>query len=448
MIRVRVLLALVAAFVLLGGAVSARAAANHEVTSPVEEQNVVWLDHVASPSSVTGLAIIPYPDGDVLFGDGPSGLMAWSLADPVHPSLVGQIPAPALAHPGDDPTKRFWEGEHLQVDPARRLVFLTRDPRSFGGTLQTGKSGIYVIDARDPRHLRLLAFDSEPGGHTSQCIARCQYLWSGGPLHTATGVQPADWRGQPAWVTDMRDPSRPSTLPDPVDLHRDDGVTGYVHDSDVDANGVAWTSGTGGVRGYWTEGMHYDPVQRRTRPASPTDPVPYAGGKIVSPNDPSYTFDHNSWHPLDAIGGFGPGELLFVTDEDFGSTCADAGRLLVVSLRGSFQGQGWFSTPAHPFRLQVVGEWGPTGNPGLQRSVECSAHWFQHMDGVGDDHILVQAFYGQGTRFIDYSDPRHPRQVGYFAPQRSIAATPLYHDGFVYAAQYSGGIDVIRFTPP
>jgi hypothetical protein len=39
-------------------------------------------------------------------------------------------------------------------------------------------------------------------------------------------------------------------------------------------------------------------------------------------------------------------------------------------------------------------------------------------------------------------------QVGYFVPDGSEAATPAVHDGLVYAAQYSTGIDVLHFTPP
>ncbi|HTI19632.1 MAG TPA: hypothetical protein VL652_01495 [Kutzneria sp.] len=420
---------------------------------PVDEQNVTWVDHVDTPTSVTGLAFIRYPTGpagDVMFGDGPLGLRAWSLADPAHPALLDELPASALALPGDDVSRGFWEGEHLQVDPVRHLVFLTRDPRAFGGNKQNGTSGLYIVDARDPRHLRLMTFHAEPGGHTSQCIAGCRFLWSGGPSHTGTGNQPPDWQGQPAWVTALTDPAHPYTFPTPVDLHRNDGVTDYVHDTDVDAMGVAWTSGAGGVRGYWTSGVHADPVSGRVRVATAWDPVPYAGGKIISPNDASYTFDHNSWHPLRSIGGFAPGELLFVTDEDFGDTCADSGRLLIASLAGSYGGAGWRSTPSAPFRLSVVGSWSPAGQPGEVAGAEndCSAHFFEPLTGVGDGNILVQAFYGQGTRFIDVSDPRHPVQVGYFVPAGSEAATPAFHDGLVYAAQYSGGIDVLRYTPP
>ncbi|MFL6072555.1 MAG: hypothetical protein ACJ73S_04070 [Mycobacteriales bacterium] len=455
--RIRLLLSSAVAVALVGAPAAAKADPGPGAPGSFAGQNVAWLAHVPTPSSVTGLAFIRYPGrgGDVMFGDGPFGLRAWSLADPAHPRQIGELPAAALALPGDNVSAGFWEGEHLQVDQVRKLVFVTRDPRAFGGNKQTGTSAIHVVDARDPRRPRLLATQIEPGGHTSQCINGCRYLWSGGPSHTGTGNQPPDWAGQPAWVTDMSHPAHPYTFPTPVDLHRNDGVTDYVHDTDVDAAGVAWTSGAGGVRGYWTSGPHFDPVAGRFRLATATDPVPYAGGKIISPDDPNYTFDHNSWHPLRPIGGFAPGELLFVTDEDFGDTCADAGRLLIVSLAGSYGGQAWRSTPEHPFRLTVVGEWGPVGSPGEQPNTDCSAHFFAPMPGVGDGNILVQAFYGQGTRFIDVSDPRHPTQVGYFVPTGSEAATPAYHDGLVYAAQYddgtgtgAAGIDVLRFTPP
>lgn len=421
--------------------------------APVAEQNVTWLGHASTPASpvadpsITGLAFLRYPgrgDNDVMFGDGPFGLAAWSLADRTHPKVIGQVTAAQLALKGDDLSKGFWEGEHLQVDQSRKLVFVSRDPRSFGGKLQTGTPGLYVIDAGDPHRLRLVAFHPTPAGHTSGCIDRCRYLWTGGPYRRI----PPSYNGQPVWVTQMSEPAHPFTYPTPVDLGRDDSTTAYVHSTDVDEAGIAWTSGLGGVRGYWTQGTHFDPVARKWRTAQPYDPVPFAGGKIISPNDARYIFDHNSWHPLKKLGRFRPGELLFVTDEDFGSACTDAGRLLIVSLEGSYDGQGWRSTPANPFRLKVVGSWGPVGSPGLQPNADCSAHWFQPMTGVGDGNILVQAYYSQGTRFLDYSDPTHPRQVGYFIPLGTTAAVPAYHDGLVYAAQYSGGIDVLRFTPP
>jgi hypothetical protein len=390
--------------------------------------------HLAGPS-IAGLAFLRYPREDVMFGDGPGGLLAWSLADPARPVLIDQIGAAALELPGDRPGTGFWEGEHLQVDGARRLVLLARDRPAFGGTQATGRTGIYVVDARDPRHLRLAGFHPVPAGHTTECLEGCRFLWSAGA-------------GSGVWVTDLADPGDPVTLQTPVDQGRNDGVTTYVHDVDVDAAGVAWTSGIGGVRGYWTSGSHPDPTTGDTRVATPQDPVPYAGGAFVSPNNPHDAFAHDSWRPLRSIGGFPAGDLIFVADEDFGGACQDNGQLLVLSLGGSFEGESWASTPARPFRLTVVGSWGPAGSPGQQPSATCSAHWFQPMSGVGDGTILVEAFYAQGTRFIDVADPGHPVQVGYFAPRGAVAAAPAFRDGLVYAAEYTGGVDVLRFTPP
>jgi hypothetical protein len=401
---------------------------------PFQAQGVAWLAHAAGPS-IAGLAFMRYPHEDVMYGDGPAGLLAWSLANPARPVQIGALAASALALPGDRPGTGFWEGEHLQVDAARRLVLLARDRAAFGGTAATGQTGIYVVDARDPRRLRLLGFHAVPAGHTTQCLQGCRFLWSAG---SGAGV----------WVTDLADPANPLTAQAPVDQGRADGVTAVVHDVDVDGAGVAWTAGAGGVRGYWTSGTHPDPTTGATRAATPDDPVPYAGGAYVSPNNPHDTFAHDSWRPLGAIGGFPAGSLIFAADEDFAGACQDNGQLLVLSLAGSYEGESWASTPARPFRLTVVGSWGPAGSPGQQQSETCSAHWFQPMTGVGDGTILVEAFYAQGTRFIDVADPRHPVQVGYFAPLGATAAAPAFHDGLVYAAEYSGGVDVLRFAPP
>src|SRR5690606_13331025 len=52
----------------------------------------------------------------------------------------------------------------------------------------------------------------------------------------------------------------------------------YAHDVQVDNDGIAWVSGRGAVRGYYTVGMHWDPVREENRMASAWDPIPYGGG--------------------------------------------------------------------------------------------------------------------------------------------------------------------------
>ena len=185
----------------------------------------------------------------------------------------------------------------MDVDQDRKLVLISRDPRSYKGTTTdspgdpngaTNIAGVYIVDASDPEALRLIAFQELPTGHTTTCINDCRWLWTGGPAATDEQKQPPlNWTfGRPIIVTDLSDPRRPRAYPmQPVDLFRRDGVTAYSHDVQVDDAGVAWVSGDGGTRGYWTDGRHYDPLERRYREATPleADPVrrrrPAAGGR-------------------------------------------------------------------------------------------------------------------------------------------------------------------------
>ena len=109
-----------------------------------------------------------------------------------------------------------------------------------------------------------------------------------------------EWTGVPAFVTDVRDPMHPYTYAQPVDMKRNNNTTAYTHSVDVDQDGIAWTSGFGGVRGYYTHGLRRDPVLNVDRYATATDPVPYAGGSVPSLETPAQyaqvSLEHNSFH--------------------------------------------------------------------------------------------------------------------------------------------------------
>ncbi|MQA96186.1 MAG: hypothetical protein GEV11_16625 [Streptosporangiales bacterium] len=372
---------------------------------------------------------LSYRDGrEIMLVSGEFGLKSYDIgADPENPRLVGELNLPGL-----------WETEDTEVDAKRKYVFLARDPRAFGGDVTTGESGIYIVDARDPADLRIISFTNVPAGHTTSCVNDCKYLYTGGPARAAS--MPADWGGRPIWVTDVRNPAKPKVFPNPIDTGRNDGKTDYVHDVQVDSTGIAWVSGRGGVRGYWTSGFHRDPLTKRFRRATAPDPVPYAGGKI---NETSVTsaFMHNSYRPVgnDAEAP-GDGRYVYITEETFVDGCAGDGALVIASLDGSFEGQGWRSTPENPFRLKTVGTWRVDGQEGSDPgSASCSAHYFD----VRDD-ILVQSFYEQGTRFIDVSDPANPRQVAYHRAGDAQSWQPKWQDGLVYVADNERGIDILR----
>jgi hypothetical protein len=457
----------------LAGATAARAQTPTPTPTPIPDRNdptavavtdhVTWMDNSRGTNGNMAAAnFIDYGGdlGDFMFGDGTGGLSIWSLKNPAHPVYVAKVTAAQLRQPGDT-QDRFYEGENMTVDPKRKLVILSRDPRGFGGQLTTGKSGFYVIDVKDPYNPKIVTFQSVPAGHTATCINDCQYLWSVGPYSTGTPGNNPDWFPQPAysvkrggvpiWVTDISDPAHPYTYPTPLDTARFDGQTGYVHSVDVDRNGIAWASGEGGVRGYYTVGTHYDPVKKVNRVATAYDPIPYAGGTtpLVNPTQDDFFgyFDHNAQHITQKVGNYPSGDLLYVTNENI-IACGTAGELKVVSLAGSYNGEGWNSTPQSPFRLNLVGHWSPWGKPGSATTGSCSAHWF-----TVNGNTVVQAWYGQGTRFLDMSDPANPTQVGYFRVPNvqgsgvtsGSASATYWHNGYVYVADYNRGIDTLKF---
>ncbi|MUN36528.1 LVIVD repeat-containing protein [Actinomadura litoris] len=405
-------------------------------------KNVRRVGGVPDAKGAISLMFIDYGHGrhkrTVMYATGQFGLKAYDItADPRVPKLVGQLNMPGM-----------WETEDTDFDPKRKIIYLSRDPRAFGGTTATGESGVYVIDASRPESLRQITYVQVPAGHTTTCVNDCQYLWTGGP--SKASWMPADWGGRPVWVTDVRNPAKPVVHKDPIDTGRNDGKTDYTHDIQVDSDGVAWASGRGGVRGYHTTGRHYDPLKRTWRRASAVDPVPYAGGGLDEATTNS-TFMHNSYRAVGRTRNqaadprrWGNGKLLFVTEETFNEGCANDGLLVIASLRGSYDGQGWRSTPEKKFRLQTVATWGVAGKEGSDpdpKQDDCSAHYFDVRDGV-----IAQSFYSQGTRFLDVRDPTNPRQIAYYRPADAASWQPYWHGRYVYVADNTRGIDVLEPT--
>ncbi|QFU92314.1 LVIVD repeat-containing protein [Amycolatopsis sp. YIM 10] len=393
--------------------------------APGAVKNVEAVGNVPDAQGAIALEFLDYGGRDVMVVSGEFGLKSYDLANPTAPKLIGELSLPGM-----------WETENTEVDRKRKLVFLARDPRAFGGNTQTGESGIYVVDVKNPEKPVVRSYVRVPAGHTTSCVNDCQYLWTGGPAKAAN--QPADWGGRPIWVTDIRNPAKPKVHPEPIELARNDGKTDYVHDVQVDQTGVAWVSGRGGVRGYWTKGWHRDPVQGKWRKATPIAPVPYAGGGVEETAAPS-KFMHNSLRPVEH-GPWGENNLIYAVEESFLDGCAGDGVLVISSLEGSYGGEGWRSTPEDPFRMKTVGTWGVAGQEGSDpASGDCSAHYF---DKRGD--ILVQSFYAQGTRFLDVSDPTDPKQIAYHRPADAASWAPYWHKGLVYVADNTRGVDILK----
>jgi hypothetical protein len=370
--------------------------------------------------------------GDTMFVSTQTGLFSYDVSDPRAPQLLGALP------------QVIWENEDVDVDTARKLVFISRDPRPVGASAGPVSGGTFprgtieVVDVSNPRAMVVKSVIAGEAWHTTTCIQGCKWLWSGGPFafHPADGVgQPADWNGRPIFGTDLRDPLLPKACPAPIDLKRNDGKTDYAHDVQVDRNGVAWVSGFGGTRGYWTSGRHRNPLTKKVETADGCHPVPYGGGGTAIGRGAALMHNalHNTRYAVDGRRG----DLLIGTEENVTSNCETAGRAATFDLRGTYGGAGW-TTRKH--RMRMLDTWTPEDAAG---STGCaSAHYFSDRG----DGILAWAFYGQGTRFLDVSNPRHIRQVGYYRPDGGTAWAAYFHKGYVFVADNDRGVDVVQLT--
>jgi hypothetical protein len=275
-------------------------------------------------------------------------------------------------------------------------------------------------------------FITVPAGHTTSCVNDCDVIWTGGPY--ANPQTQGQFVGRPIYATDVTDPANPKPCPAPIDTGRNDGVTDYVHDVQVDARGVAWVSGAGGVRGYWTSGEHRNPVTGQREVATGCKPVPYAGSGSDATSTPS-RFMHNSWRDPDGAGGE---HVLYATEENITSNCATSGRFVTYDLRGTYDGEGFKDTATTKHRMRALDTWTPEDQEGATGCA--SAHYFT----ARGDGITANAFYGQGVRFLDVSDPTDIRQVGWYRPSGTNAWAASFYKGHVFTADNGRGVDVLR----
>jgi hypothetical protein len=136
----------------------------------------------------------------------------------------------------------------MTVDSRRKLAFMSRD---------SGQKGQIIVDLKDPWNPKVINFSKNFQGHTSTCLNDCRFMWSVGGTQGA----PSPTKPSSVSVTDMRDPMHPFVYPTifGADVQRTGTNSGSTHSVDVDFNGVAWVSGSRGIRGFWTEGLHKDP---------------------------------------------------------------------------------------------------------------------------------------------------------------------------------------------
>lgn len=394
---------------------------------PVSSDNLTLVGNIPEVSAVGGhVRTVDTASGPkrYLMMTGLDGVSTYDVTVPETPILAGTLPLPHISNE--------------DVEVGGDLMLVSVDPQWVdiccgGGVL----GGIYVLDISA---LPLITFAytaplwgnrwigaaDNYAGHTVTCVRTdCSYA-------IVNGVEEVV-------VIDLRVPSAPKVVtrfdsPAGADGPSTDGT----HDAQMDASGIVWISGSGGVAGY-----------DFADPARPRVVAPATKGGL--------TYQHNSWRPRasewvprapgDTASAVRPGELMLVTEEEFYPPgqqfqCNGQGRFQTRRIRDTDA----LTSGATPV-VEVLDTWETELNLGsMSTSTLCSAHYFHEREG-----IVAMAWYQQGLRFLDVSDPRDIRQVGYYMPPTadvwSAEWIGLDATGaeILYSIDNTSGLDILRF---
>jgi hypothetical protein len=462
--------------VLLAAALGSAAVATAATPPPGARisDSLEYLARVQSSSGIVEGKLDTVAGRSVLVTTGTYGFKTYDLSNPQQPQLLDTFQPPEVLG-----ANGYWQDEDMELDVRRKLIIGALDPRHDDvdqascpgiGTLGVKtrnpgcRSGFYVISYADPTNLQQVGdFVELPVGHTTSCLEGCNYVWTGGPArrndlaYLGPFTPGARGDGRPIWVTNLKDPAHPEVYTKPIDLWRNDGLTDYSHDVDVDPDGFAWVSGRGGLTGYATRGKWRDPRTGKMSTAKPWDPVLVAGGGLpggpAGVAQPGTDFIHNSTRPLNGevqADGVDSDNIVLMTEEDFSEPCDQGGRIVAADITSSLGGDGVAnSTPEHPFRMTALDSFHPflNANDTVAPIASCSAHYFELAGST-----LAAAWYGNGLRVIDASDARDLRQVGYYFVAGTDPATnpsslswdTAWNGDLVYLFDMSRGIEVLR----
>jgi hypothetical protein len=131
--------------------------------------------------------------------------------------------------------------------------------------------------------------------------------------------------------------------------------------------------------------------------------------------------------------------VLYGTEENLSSGCESSGRFVTYDLEGTFDGEGFRDIASTKHRMTALDTWTPENAEGAAGCA--SAHYFSSRG----DGIFANAFYEQGVRFLDVSDPGDIRQVGWYRPSDSNTWAAYWRQGLVYVADFTRGVEILEF---
>jgi uncharacterized repeat protein (TIGR01451 family) len=379
-------------------------------------------------ANVTALTTLPEPNGisanfkgNVMYLSTSRGLSIYDIKNPESPQRLSFFPLPNF--------------ENEDVDTNGEILLISNDPSE-------GKGILYIFDVKDPRNPKILStldtglidtFGLLPygTGHTASCIQNCKYVYLAG---TARGVD----------IVDLTNPAVPKmagtfAAPEATDI--------TSHDVQVDSEGLAWIVGYNGTAAYDTTDPLHPKLVYRTDDTAKSRYIDEPTNDGKSLND---FIHHNSMrmnnnelaNPPAGANPAAESNTVLVTEEDYTRpTCEGAGQFETWEI-----GDGGILHHLDSFVIEV--------DP--SRTTLCSAHYFDERGG-----LVSQGWYEGGTRFLDVTNPRDIKQVGYWIPNKNVTWSSYFAPtdptgSVVYSIDTTRGVDVIKIdrgkpdtsTPP
>jgi hypothetical protein len=349
--------------------------------------------------------------GDHAFvGSYGEGLVIVDISNPEKPTRVGKFDCPG--------------GQNdVQLSPDGRYVALAIETTA--NKCHPGDEGTSILDVSDrtkPKEVAWIGQDElEDGSHNN--TLDWPYLYVDQYIHTYSRLE----------IFDLTNPSKPEKVAE-LPYNGQDSH----HDLIVDhrPNGQAFA---------YAASINFTDVIDVTNVRTPI-----LRERI---RDPQLTISHQAEPNFDRT-------LLLATDEYGGGlgvgACGGRGDARVPGPGAPSQVGDPASLGAlHIYRLAddgtIAGENGldkagvfnipyqPNENP----EAGCTIHVFWQ---APDQNRLVTAWYGRGTRVVDFSDPANPRQLAWFIPTGADTWSAKPHRGYIFAGDIVRGLDVLQYT--
>jgi hypothetical protein len=349
--------------------------------------------------------------GDHAFvGSYGEGMVVVDISDPTKPRRVGKFNCPG--------------GQNdIQLSPDGRWVAMAIETRS--NTCHPQDEGTSILDVSDPANPREVAFinrEELPNGSHNNTLD-WPYLYVN---QYATSYSQLE-------IFDLSTPSQPRKVGG-LSFDGEDSVHDLYVDHRPDGRTFAYAASIG-----------FTDVIDVTDPSAPLLRERLA--------DPHVTISHQAEPNFDR-------RLLLVTDEynggaAFTGPCGGGPARVPVPVGIPQFGDPTNIGALHIYRLDSQGNIADGGGvdkagtfnipygAGEEPSSGCTIHVFWQ---APDENRLVTAWYGQGVRIVDFSDPAAPKQLGSFVASGSDVWSAKPHRGYIYAGDILRGLDVYRYT--